>query len=85
MRRGSNHGVHEFWCQERYVFLVNTLVGPQGRPSPYIDLAPTCERCMFTSARAFQRAVDRYPHKMKTAVCIDDDRRQLDLESIVAG
>ena len=58
MRRTSHYGVHEVGCGGRAtrLLLVNTLHGPDAKPSPYAKLAP--DHGVFDSAQKLKRAID---------------------------
>jgi len=68
MRRGAHNGVHQLWCGGRYVLLVNTLIGPQNKKSPYMKLAPRGLKA-FTSTAAFLKVRDRFTGQRSTSVC----------------
>ena len=76
MRRGSHNGVHELWCGPTYLYLVNTLHGPNipAKPSPYADLAPPPSQ-VFTTAEALHKAIKRafkkHPGRSQTGICRD--------------
>ena len=69
MRRGSFQGVHEFCCRGRNIFLVDTLVGPRGQPSPFMDIAPSGKRQIFERSPTWRKAVGRFAGRSKTNVC----------------
>lgn len=77
MRRASHFGVHELWCGSAYVLLVNTVHGPQAKPSPYLDLAPPRDRVYRTSEAlrdAVKRALRPYPRRSQVGICRDLSR-----------
>ena len=63
----THAGVHELSCYGRPLLLVNTLVGPDARPSPYAALAPPVE-AIFTAGR-FRRAVERLGPEAGRGLC----------------
>ena len=72
-RRGGHNGVHDFWCGQRRVLMINLCGYGDGKPSPYTKYAPKPDKRprrkrepgeglganVWVSSAAFSKAVSK--------------------------